>query len=103
MGEKAQDQLKLQFNKRLRLEFHRARITSDSGLLAYREVEGALGLMEAAVGFWQTKEQRQKVICKVEVIEEYNAPSGVMDNIQAALAQLSQRQGAGAVLYKDQV
>jgi len=32
MGEKAKEVLKLQFDKRLRLEFHRARITSDVGL-----------------------------------------------------------------------
>ncbi len=33
MGEKTRETLKLQFDKRLRLEFHGARITSDAGLL----------------------------------------------------------------------
>ncbi len=32
MGEKTRETLKLQFDKRLRLEFHGARITSDAGL-----------------------------------------------------------------------
>ena len=36
MGEKAKGALKLQFDKRLRLEFHGTIITSDGGLLACR-------------------------------------------------------------------
>ena len=42
MGEKAREALKLQFDKRLRLEFHGARLISDVGLLACRELDGAL-------------------------------------------------------------
>ena len=40
MGEKAKEALKLQFDKRLRLEFHGTRITSEGGLLVCRELDG---------------------------------------------------------------
>ena len=58
--------LRVAFDRRLKLEFHGTRITSDGGLLAYRELDDALGLTTMAVSAlaegWRGKNIRHRLL-----------------------------------------
>ena len=47
MGEACKDALRLNFDRKLKFEFNGTKVTSDTGLLAYRELNEALGLTSA--------------------------------------------------------
>ena len=44
MGESRKDALRLGFDQTLKVEFHGTKVTSDAGLLAYRELDEVLEL-----------------------------------------------------------
>ncbi len=56
MGERRRDALRVRFDGSLKLEFHGSNVTSDAGLLAYRELDEAFGL--TAIGCENVVEER---------------------------------------------
>ena len=62
MGEGKKQALRVSFDGRLKLEFHGATITSDAGLLVYRELDEALELTTRSGGLlddWRTGKNTQ--------------------------------------------
>ena len=56
MGDSQKDALRVDFDRHIKLEFHGSTVTSDAGLLAYRELDDALGLSStAASGLHDTR------------------------------------------------
>ena len=59
MGEAKLEPLRVDFDRRLKLEFHGSDISSDGGLVPYRELDDALGLTELG-GEVQSETRRGK-------------------------------------------
>lgn len=64
--------LRVFFGRCLKLEFHRWRVTSDGGLLAYREYNDALGLTEAGGGL------TQRLVSPSQIVHRCDERSGAI-------------------------
>src|SRR5262249_37443321 len=61
MGDSHKDPLRVHFDRQIKLEFHGSTVTSDAGLLSYRELDDALGLTcTAASGLRDTRTGQNK-------------------------------------------
>jgi hypothetical protein len=60
MGDARKDALRVEFDRRIKLESHGAAITSDAGLIVYRDLGEDLGLTEMGEVFRDSRRGKNK-------------------------------------------
>jgi hypothetical protein len=106
MGER----LNIRFNRKIKLEFHGARLTSDGGLLAYRELDDALELFNSASDIMNDKRTgrniqhdmtnllRQSVYSRLAGYEDVNdAQRLAVDPVIRAVTGKKKRKNAASI------
>ena len=104
------ERLNIRFDRKIKLEFHGARLTSDGGLLVYRELDDALGLFNSASTVMNDKRTgrniqhditnllRQSVYSRLAGYEDVNDAQRLsVDPVMRAVTGKKKRKNAASV------